>query len=113
MVSAHDRIDPWSIHVYKRKETKTKELTAAYTKSVYIQKKTEEEERIRNEKEKQIALEMQIEDRIGAQMTQWEQLKREKEDVQDTERAVEAKCTAYLELTICKKEEEETKCCIM
>ena len=59
-------------------QTKTKELTAAYSKLINIQKKIKEEEMIIIEREKQIALEKQVEYRIGAQMTEWEQFEREK-----------------------------------
>ena len=93
--------------------SKTKELTIAYSKLAEIQRKIEEEEKIRIEKEKQLALEKQIEDRIAAKMTEWENLEKQKEEVRISERAAEAKRIALLEHTIREKEEKEKECCIM
>ena len=94
-------------------QTTKKELTAAHSKLADFQKKAKEEEMIRNKKEKQIALEKQIEDSIRVRMTEWEQLEREKEDVRATERAVATRHIAHLKHTISEKEEKEIKCCIM
>ena len=47
-------------------QTKTKELTVAYTNLANFHKKIKEEEKIRTEKEKLIMLEKQVEERIGA-----------------------------------------------
>ena len=82
------------------------ELTVAYSKLAEFKKKMEEEERIRKEKEQQLALEKQIEERIEARMAEWD-------NVQVMERAVEAKRIAHLEQTIREKEEKDKKCFIM
>ena len=42
-------------------------------------------------------------------MSEWEQFEREKEVVRASERAVESKCIAHLELTIREKEAKEKK----
>ena len=82
------------------------ELTVAYSKLAEFKKKMEEEERIRKEKEQQLALEKQIEERIEARMAEWD-------NVRVMERAVEAKRIARLEQTIREKEEKDKKCFIM
>ena len=93
--------------------SKTKELTVAYSKLAELQRKIEEEAKIRIEKEKQLALEKQIEDRIAAKMTEWENLEKQKEEARHTERAAEAKRISLLECTIQEKEEKGTECCVM
>ena len=94
-------------------QSKTQELTVAYSKLAEFQKKVEEEERIRKEKEQQLALEKQIEDRIGARMTEWNKLEQEKEQTRHKERVVEAQRIAHLEQTIREKEEKKNECCII
>ena len=99
--------------IYVDLQAKTNELTASNCKLAGIQEKINEEERIRVEKEKQVALEKKIEDRIAARLALWEQLEKEKEEVRTSERVVEAKRIANLELSLRDKEDKGSKCCMM
>ena len=101
--------------MYLELQSKTDEVTVAYSKLSDFQKKIEKEEKIRLEKEKLLALEKQIEDRIAVKMTEWENLEKQKEEVCLTERAFDSKRIALLEHTIRVNEEKEkqTQCCIM
>ena len=62
--------------MYLELQSKTDEVTVAYSKLSDFQKKIEKEEKIRLEKEKLLALEKQIEDRIAAKMMEWENLEK-------------------------------------
>ena len=82
---------------------KNQELTVVYSKLAKFQKKIKEEERICEDKEQQLALEKQIEDRIGVRMTEWDKLEKEKKQTCQTERVVKAQRIAHLEHTIREK----------
>ena len=94
-------------------KTKTKELTIAYTELAEFQKKIQEFERIRREKEQQLALQKQIEDRIAARMAKYQVLEQQKEEVIHKERAAETKHIAHLKQFIKEKEKKDKDCCIM
>ena len=99
--------------IYVDLQAKTNELTKSNTKLAGIQEKIDEEERIRVEREKQAALEKQIEETISARLAHWEELKREKEVVRSSERVVEGKRIAHLEQCLREKEDKVSKCCMM
>ena len=88
-------------------ETKTKEVTVAYSKLAKFQKKIEEDERIRKEKEHKLVFEKQIEDRIAPKMAEYEVREQQKEEVCHKERAAEAKRIAHLEQFIKEKEQKD------
>ena len=99
--------------IYVDLQAKTNELTASNCKLAALQEKVDLEDRIREEKEKQVALEKKIEDRIAARLSLWEQLEKEKEEVRASERVVEAKRIVNLELSLREKENKGSKCCMM